>query len=270
VVGAPIIVDGRVWGALFVSSNDSWLPAGTQERVADFAELVTTALANAATRDELIASRARLVTAADNARRRIERDLHDGAQQRLVALGLQLRALEDAMPAELDDLRATAAEILSGLTAASGELQELSRGIHPAVLSQGGLGLALKTLARRSPVPVTLDVRIHGRCRRRAPESVAEVAEVAEVAAYYVVAEALTNVAKHAHASTIRVRAETTDDSLVVAVADDGVGGADTRNGSGLIGLKDRVEALGGHIDVTSEPGRGTCLHAVIPLGQRR
>jgi signal transduction histidine kinase len=258
VVGAPIIVDGRVWGALFVGATGSQpLPAGTEERVADFAELITTALANAATRDELIASRARIVAAADNARRRIERDLHDGAQQRLVALGLQLRALGDAMPAELDNLKATASEIVAGLTAASGELREISRGIHPAILSKGGLGAALKTLARRSPVPVALDVNID----RRLTES-------AEVAAYYLIAEALTNTAKHAHASEVLVRAETTDENLTIVVEDDGHGGADPRRGSGLIGLKDRVEALGGRIEIRSEKGRGTSLHAVIPHAQ--
>jgi len=231
------------------------MPADTEARVGDFADLVATAIANAATRSELIASRARIVAAADDARRRLERDLHDGAQQRLISLGLQLRMAEESAPPELDDFKQQLSRILSGLTGVSADLQEISRGIHPAILSKGGLSPALKTLARRSAVPVTLDLRID----RRIPDS-------AQVAAYYVVAEALTNTAKHARASEVNVGVETEGGSLRVLIRDDGVGGANSHNGSGLIGLQDRVEALGGHLHVTSPPQSGTSLRVTIPL----
>jgi len=255
-VGVPIRVDGRLWGAAIVGSRGPEpMPADTEARVGDFADLVATAIANAATRSELIASRARIVAAADDARRRLERDLHDGAQQRLISLGLQLRMAEESAPPELDDFKQQLSRILSGLTGVSADLQEISRGIHPAILSKGGLSPALKTLARRSAVPVTLDLRID----RRIPDS-------AQVAAYYVVAEALTNTAKHARASEVNVGVETEGGSLRVLIRDDGVGGANSHNGSGLIGLQDRVEALGGHLHVTSPPQSGTSLHVTIPL----
>jgi signal transduction histidine kinase len=256
VVGAPVLVDGRVWGtAVVASSQPEPLPTDTEARIGDFAELVATALANAATRDELIASRARIVAAADDARRRIERDLHDGAQQRLVSLGLQLRLAEDSVPAELRDARERLSGVVSGLTAVSSDLQQISRGIHPAILSAGGLGPALKTLARRCPVPVSLDVAIE----RRLPDPV-------EVAAYYVVAEALTNTARYAQASVVNVCAETKGANLFVSIQDDGIGGADSAKGSGIIGVNDRVEVLGGHMQITSPPGRGTSLHITIPV----
>jgi signal transduction histidine kinase len=255
-VGAPIVVGERVWGmAVIGSSRPEPLPADTEERIGDFADLVATALANAATRAELVASRARIVAAADNARRLLERDLHDGAQQRLVSLGLQARMAEAAVPTELDVLRTQLSDLASGLTGVSTQLQEISRGIHPAILLEGGLGPALKSLARRSTVPVGFDVAIE----RRLPDAV-------EIAAYYVVAEALTNVAKHAQASRVDVRAETMDAALHVSIQDDGIGGADARRGSGLIGLNDRVEAVGGQMRVTSPPGSGTLLHITIPL----
>jgi signal transduction histidine kinase len=217
--------------------------------------LVAIAIANAATRAELVASRARIVTAGDEARRRLERDLHDGAQQRLVSLGLQLRVAEEAVPPELDEFRGQLAQVLAGLTGVSADLQEISRGIHPAILSRGGLGPALKTLARRSSVPVDLDLTLD----RRLPDSI-------EVAVYYVVAEALTNAAKHAAASLVNVGVDTNDATLRLLIRDDGIGGADSRKGSGLIGLQDRVEALGGHMDIASPPGSGTSVHISIPL----
>jgi signal transduction histidine kinase/uncharacterized protein YoaH (UPF0181 family) len=255
-VGAPIVVDERVWGmAVIGSSRPEPLPDNIEDRIAEFADLVATAIAAATTRTDLIASRARIVTAADDARRRLERDLHDGAQQRLISLGLQLRMAEDSMPAELQDHKQQLSEIVSGLTAVSGDLQEISRGIHPAILSRGGLSAAFKTLARRSAVPVTLDLRID----RRFADSI-------EVATYYVVAEALTNAAKHAQAKEVAVSARVDDDRLDLSIRDDGIGGADSRKGSGLIGLKDRVEALGGQIDVTSPRGRGTSLRITIPV----
>jgi signal transduction histidine kinase len=231
------------------------MPLDSEARIGDFTDLVATAIANAATRAELVASRARIVAAGDEARRRLERDLHDGAQQRLVSVGLQLRMAEQAVPPELDEFRGRLAQILSGLTGVSDDLKEISRGIHPAILSRGGLGPALRTLARRSSVPVDLDLTID----RRLPDSV-------EVAAYYVVAEALTNAAKYAAASLVNVCVDTRDATLRLLIRDDGIGGADSHNGSGLIGLQDRVEALGGHMEITSPRCRGTSLHISIPL----
>ena len=255
-VGAPVIVDGAVWGAMVVDSdNERPLPGRTEDRVADFADLVATAIANAEPRAELQASRARIVAAADQARRRFERDLHDGAQQRIVSLGLELRALEASVPEEPAELREQLAVIIDGLGHLHTDLQELSRGIHPAILSRGGLGPAIKTLARRSAVPVALDVDVD----RRLPESV-------EVAAYYVVAEALTNAAKYAQATEVIVWARVTDAELALRIADDGIGGAAAGSGSGLIGLKDRVEALSGRLGLLSESGAGTTISVTIPL----
>jgi signal transduction histidine kinase len=253
-VGAPIIVDGRLWGAAIVgSSRPEPLAPDTEERLADFAELVATAVANAQARGELIASRARIVTAADEARRRIERDLHDGAQQRLVALGLRIRALQASLPSG-SDLNYQIADIGDGLAAASEELRQISHGIHPAVLSQGGLRPALSALRRRAALPVELSINVE----RRLPKSV-------EVAAYYIVAEALTNAAKHARASQVTVTVDADDERVRLSVTDDGVGGADPGGGSGLIGLKDRVAALGGQIDITSRDQHGTTVAARIP-----
>ena len=205
-------------------------------------------------RGELAASRARIVAAADETRRQIERDLHDGAQQRLVSLALELRAAQAAVPpdAELEGQLALVAE---GLASAVDELREMARGIHPAILSEGGLGPALKALARRSPIPVQIDVRAEGRLPVRI-----------EVASYYVVAEALTNAAKHAHASVVQVDAEAVEGVLHLTIRDDGAGGADPAGGTGLIGLNDRVEALGGTIAVASPAGGGTSVHVTLPL----
>lgn len=255
-VGAPVIVDGRTWGVLIAgTSRNAPLPPGTEERIGDFADLVSTAIFNAESRAEITASRARIVAAADQARRRFERDLHDGAQQRIVSLGLELRAVQASVPAENAALQDQMSHVVDGLAGLYTDLQELSRGIHPAMLSKGGLGPALRTLARRSTVPVALEVDVG----HRLPESV-------EVAAYYVVAEALTNAAKHAFASEVTVRATADDDELAVSVSDDGVGGAVSGGGSGLIGLKDRVEALSGRLEVSSPPGAGTSLSVRIPL----
>ncbi|MDT5069660.1 MAG: hypothetical protein QOK02_5815 [Mycobacterium sp.] len=255
-VGAPIVVDGHLWGAAIVgTSQRDPLPADTEPRLGDFADLVATAIANAETRAQLTASRARIVSAGDEARRRFERDLHDGAQQRLVSLGLKLRAAEAAVPTELKSLRLQMSEMVVGLVDVSKDLQDISRGIHPAVLSRGGLAPALKTLARRSTVPVALDLGVEGRL----PDS-------AEVAAYYVVAESLTNAAKHAHASEVSVKVDLDGTDLRLCIRDDGAGGADSRGGSGLVGLRDRVEALGGRLLVSSPVGDGTSLVATIPL----
>jgi signal transduction histidine kinase len=207
-------------------------------------------------RTELAASRTRLVAASDQARRQIERDLHDGIQQRLVSLVLDLRTAEDAVPPELSGLGGQLAEIADGLTGALTDLRELSRGIHPAILSEGGLSPALKALARRSAVPVQLDIDV----RQRLPEPV-------EVAAYYVAAEALANTAKHARASIAHVNLQAHNDRLQLSIRDDGQGGATTDGGSGLVGLTDRVEALGGTILVDSPPGQGTRLDVDLPIG---
>jgi PAS domain S-box-containing protein len=253
-VAVPIVVDGRVWGTATVGAAES-LPPDTEARIGDFADLVATAIANAATRDELIASRARIVAAGDEARRGFERDLHDGAQQRLVSLGLELRAAEACVPADRQELKEQMSRLVTSVAEVSAEVQEISRGIHPAILSRGGLGPALKTLARRSAVPVDLDLHVD----RRFADSV-------EVGAYYVVAEALTNAAKHARASVVEVCAHTTDRTLRLEVRDDGIGGAAAGKGSGLTGLVDRVEALGGRMTVQSPAGSGTSLLVYIPL----
>jgi signal transduction histidine kinase/PAS domain-containing protein len=209
-------------------------------------------------RAELAASRARIVTAADETRRQIERDLHDGVQQRLVSLALAQRSAEATVPPELRELQEQLSRVANGLAGALEELQEISRGIHPAILAHGGLGPALKTLARRSAVPVELDVR----AETRLPEPV-------EVAVYYVVSEALTNTAKHAHASVVQVAVEARDGVLELSIRDDGSGGADPTRGSGLIGLTDRVDALGGTIDVASPVGQGTTLLITLPIDER-
>ena len=256
-VGAPIMAGGQVWGAAIAgSSRSDAFPPSAEQRVSDFADLITVAIANANARAELRASRARIVAAADETRRLIERDLHDGAQQRLVSLGLKLRLAEESASPEQTTLRAQMSDVVTGLVGVSDELREIARGIHPAILSRGGLGPTVKTLARRCAVPVELDVAVP----RRLPDNV-------EVAGYYLVAEALTNVAKHAHASLVQLAVKAEDDQLYLAIRDDGIGGADARKGSGLIGLVDRVEALGGQIAIASRLGEGTSLVANIPLG---
>ena len=256
VIGTPIVVDGRVWGAALIgSSREEPLPADSEARMGDFTDLVATAISNAEARTELKASRARIITAADGARRRLERDLHDGAQQRLVSLGLELRTAESSLRSETHPMADQIADVVSALTGVSEDLREISRGIHPAILSKGGLVAALKALARRSAVPVELGLSVDGRL----PESV-------EVAAYYVVGEALTNVARHAQATAVTVRAKTDAANLRLTIRDNGVGGADPANGSGLIGLIDRVEALGGQLEISSVAGSGTLLVVTIPF----
>jgi len=255
-IGVPIVVEGRLWGVMITFFRGlERRPEGVEERMRDFTELVVTAISNALARDELAASRARVVAASDETRHRIERDLHDGAQQRLVSLGLQVRMAEAAVPPELPELRQQLSHTAVGLTLVLEDLRELSRGIHPAILSKGGLGPALKMLARRSAVPVDLRVRV----AERLPERV-------EVAVYYIVSESLTNVAKHARASLVGVDVQATAEGATVVIRDDGAGGADPAKGSGLIGLSDRVQALDGTIEITSPIGHGTTLTAVIPI----
>jgi signal transduction histidine kinase len=229
------------------------LPLDTEERLETFTELVATAIVNADTKSELAASRRRIVAATDEARRRIERDLHDGTQQRLVTLLLRLKAVKNGAPtgqelvAELDRLQD---EVESALD----ELRETSRGIHPAIVSEGGLKPALRTLARRPMIPVKLDVG-----------SDARLPEPIEVAAYFIVSEALTNATKHARASRVEVSLALRNGSLLLSIRDDGIGGADLRHGSGLAPQQDRIEALGGTLDLDSTPGNGTSLAVTLP-----
>jgi signal transduction histidine kinase len=229
-------------------------PDDTESRIMGFAELVAAAISNAVGREQLAASRARIVATADETRRRIERNLHDGLQQRLVTLGLELQSVKEAAPTR-QVLLAELARIQAELGATLDEVREISRGIHPAILSDGGLAPALRTLARRSAIPVELEVSMNGRL----PEPV-------EVTAYYVVSEALTNTAKHAHASVVRIAVERRNGTLHLSVRDDGAGGADAGRGSGLTGLRDRVEAIGGTLVVESPVGAGTSLLVALPV----
>jgi signal transduction histidine kinase len=255
-VATPIIVEGRLWGVMAAgSSREPPLPPYAEGRLAEFTELVATAIANAESRAALAASRARIVAAADETRQRIERDLHDGIQQRLVTLMLGLRAAQAAVPAQLGELEGELSRVADGLASVFDELRDISRGIHPAILSERGLGPALRALARRSALPVELDLHVE----RRLPAHI-------EVAAYYVVSEALTNAAKHAYASVVKVTLDTHGATMRLAIRDDGIGRADPCKGSGLVGLRDRVEALGGRLQVISPSGRGTTLLIEIPL----
>jgi signal transduction histidine kinase len=258
-VGVPINVAGTIWGTLVAALwADESLPPQTERRMQAFAELVALAVASAQAREEVEASRLRIVEAGDAERRRLERNLHDGAQQRLVALSVGLRLAQGKVrsrPEEAEELLDVAAE---ELTEALSELRELAQGIHPAVLTEQGLEAALEVLAARAPLPVELEVHLP----ERLPEPV-------EATAYYVVSEALANVVKHASADSAVVHAERADGHALVEVADDGSGGADPSGGSGLSGLRDRVEALDGRLIVDSSPRRGTLVRAELPLHSR-
>jgi signal transduction histidine kinase len=254
-LAGPVFVENRLWGAIVVvSTAPHRMPSESETRLGQFAELVATAIGNMKSRLELIESRARIVETADQTRRRFERDLHDGIQQRLVSISMDLRTVEEQLPADAVS-RARVSEIADSLVAALDGLRELSRGIHPAILSEGGLVPAARSLARRSPIPVALNLPQPA----RHPDSL-------EVAAYYVMSEALANTAKHAQATTAEITITPTHDALVVTVTDDGIGGADLTKGSGLIGLEDRVEALGGSLTVQSPPLGGTTITASLPL----
>jgi PAS domain S-box-containing protein len=242
----PLEIDGRMGTAMTFHDLTASVQAEDDRRRLDVER---------ARLGEVRASRARIVAAADEARRRIERDLHDGIQQRLIWLGLQLRAAQATVPPHLGELEGELSMIAEGLTSVFDELREISHGIHPAILSQGGLEPALKALRRRSALPVELDLHAD----RRLPDHV-------EVAAYYVVSEALTNAAKHAHASVVNVELDTHDTIAQLTIRDDGIGGAALGQGSGLVGLSDRIEALGGTLTVSSQPGDGTHIRAEIPL----
>jgi len=252
-VATPVVVEGRVWGEMGAgSTGEEPLPPDAEARLASFTELVATAIANADSRAQLMASRARIVAAADETRRRIERDLHDGTQQQLVTLMLDLSQVQAGAPPELEGGLSRIAERVTGVL---DQVREISRGIHPAILSEGGLTPALNALARRSAVPVELDLRTG----RRLPDQV-------EVAAYYAVSEALANAAKHAHASAVHIELDAPGATLRLAIRDDGIGGADPARGSGLTGLRDRIEAVGGTFDVTSPADGGTTLLIEIPV----
>ena len=255
-VGAPIQLGGRPWGAVVVSTTEQTpFPAGAEQRIANFAELVALALANAEARRELAASRARIVEAGDAERRRLERNLHDGAQQRLVAIALELRLCERKLADGDPEAGGLLLQAETELADALEELRELARGIHPAILTDRGLEPALEMLAGRATIPVEVAVALDGRLPMRV-----------EAAAYYIVAEALTNATRHAAATRVRVNVERRDGRALVEVSDDGVGGADQRRGSGLRGLRDRVEALGGELALESPAGVGTTLTAQLPI----
>jgi signal transduction histidine kinase len=252
-VATPIVVEGRLWGVLGAATTlEEPLPPDAEARLVSFGELVAMAIANADSRAALVASRARIVAAADETRRRIQRDLHDGTQQELVTLMLDLREVQAKAPPELEG---GLSHIAGQVTGVFNQVREISHGIHPAILSEAGLQAAVKALARRSAVPVELDLGTG----RRLPDQV-------EVAAYYAVSEALANATKHARASAVQVELDTPDTVVRLAIRDDGIGGADPAKGSGLTGLRDRIEAVGGTFDVTSPAGGGTALVIEIPV----
>jgi signal transduction histidine kinase len=257
IIAAPITVTGRLWGMITARlTPPSVFPEGAEERLNGFARLVSVALANEEAREQLAASRARLVSTADDERRRLERNLHDGAQQRLVSLSLSLRHARRKLASEPDRADELLAAASSELEVALEELRELARGIHPAVLTDRGLAPALHALADRASLPVQLDVPTDERLPARV-----------EAAAYYLVSEALANVAKYAEASGVEVCVALEDNFALIEVTDDGIGGADPGQGSGLSGLCDRIEALDGTLSVHSPPGEGTKIRARIPCG---
>jgi signal transduction histidine kinase len=254
-VAAPVTVGGRLWGALVAGSgSDSPLPEGLEQRLCDFADLVGQALANADARERLADSRAELVEVSDAERRRLERNLHDGAQQRLVSVALRLGMARAKLDEDASDARETLSAAQDDLTRGLEELREIARGLHPVLLTERGLGPALDALLSRTTVPVEIEELPSQR-----------LASPVEAAAYYVVAEAITNVAKYARASHAKVAVRRSNGTATVIVRDDGVGGADPARGSGLRGLAARVEALNGRLEIDSPPQGGTRVTAQIP-----
>jgi PAS domain S-box-containing protein len=251
---APIVVSGTLWGAVAIASEDP-LPPDSELRLGAFGELVSLAVASAQARADLMASRARLVEAGDEQRRRLERNLHDGAQQHLVSVALKLRVARARLEADPDVTGRLLDEAARELDTGLEELREIARGLHPAILGEHGLERALDVLAERLPVPVDIQVP-----SERLPPHL-------EATVYYIVSEALTNVAKHAQAASARVRLHRDGELLRCEVADDGRGGAEEAAGSGIVGLRDRAEAAGGTLTVISPPGRGTIVTAALPLG---
>jgi signal transduction histidine kinase len=255
-VAVPIVVAGRPWGAIVAAwKQPDMAGRDTKVRMAQFTELVATAVANAESGAELAASRRRLVTTYDEARRRIERDLHDGAQQRLVSTVVVLKLLRARLGDPEGPVADLVEEAIANAQRGMDDVREIARGVHPRLLSSGGLRPALAALAGRSPIPVRFDMQAD----RRLPENV-------EVTAYYVASEALANATKHAEASEVHIVVDVGDRWIVLTISDDGIGGADPSRGSGLIGLQDRVVAVGGALAVQSEPGAGTVLIAQIPI----
>jgi len=254
VAGAPIVVAGHVWGAIIAVSTSDPLPDRSETRIAEYTELVATAISNAATTEELVTSRARIVAASDEGRRRLERDLHDGTQQRLIALALDIQRLRTRLPVGDATTANSLSKLQNEIESILEELQELSRGLHPALLARGGLLPPLQALARRSPIPVDL----HVTTEQRPPEPV-------EIATYYAVAEALTNAIKHSHASQVTIEIQSADGMLRASVRDDGIGGANAGDGTGLIGLTDRIAALGGTLHLHSPPHNGTIIEIELP-----
>lgn len=255
VVGAPIVVVDRVWGAVVATTNRAEpMAKTTEQRIAEFTELAALSISNAQAREDLTASRKRVVTAADEMRRKIERNLHDGTQQRLVTLALEMRGAYESYPG-LPELRSQLSHMTKELASLLDEVREISHGVHPAILSQAGLDPALRTLARRAALPVKLAVDVPGR-----------LAEPVEVAAYYLVSEALANAAKHSGASAAEVEVAISEGALRMRISDDGAGGADETKGSGIVGLRDRAEALGGTMVLASPRGGGTTIRAELPI----
>jgi PAS domain S-box-containing protein len=258
-IAAPIVVDGHTWGTLMVASAAAEpFSRDAEQRLCEFTELVALALESAQAHADLTASRARIVSAGDAARQRLERNLHDGAQQRLVALSLQIRLAQSRLHDDPDEAERLLAAVMDELQLALEELRELARGLHPAVLSERGLGPALEALVARAPFPV----EITGNFGERLPGPV-------EAALYYVASESLANAAKHASPSVAVVRHGVDADSAWVEVEDDGGGGAHLDGGSGLQGLADRIAALGGRFALASPTGAGTLVRAELPLQQR-
>jgi signal transduction histidine kinase/putative methionine-R-sulfoxide reductase with GAF domain len=255
-VAAPVVVEGEVWGELIAGSDsDEPLAAGAEQRLARFTELIATAISNATARGELIASRARIVAAGDEARRRFERNLHDGTQQQLLALRLDLQRIRSTIPESDPAARSGLEEAERTLESVLEEVREVSRGLHPSQLARGGLGPSLRTLAARSPIETDVDVRLE----ERPPQQI-------ETAVYYVVSEALANAIKHSDAAKIGVVVTGNEHVLAATIADDGVGGAAMEAGSGLMGLNDRVEALGGRFVIASPQGGGTTISIELPI----
>jgi PAS domain S-box-containing protein len=252
-VAAPVLVGGVPWGAVAIAARDT-LPRDSESRLSAFCELVSLAVASAQAREDLQSSRARIVKAGDEQRRKLERNLHDGAQQRLVSLALTLRLARTKLqsdPAALEPILAAAA---AELDKALEELRELARGLHPAALTEQGLGPALQALGERLPVEVKVDALDE------------RLSDHVEATVYYICSEALTNVAKHAQAASAHVTFEREAGVLRFEIVDDGRGGADPRSGSGILGLRDRAEAAGGTLFVISPPGKGTAVTGTLPL----
>jgi PAS domain S-box-containing protein len=250
----PILVAGALWGAVAIASEDP-LPPDTESRLGAFCELVSLAVAGAQAREDLIASRARLVKAGDEQRRRLERNLHDGAQQRFVSVAIKLRLARARLSSDPGSAAGMLGEVSRELDTGLEELREIARGLHPAILSDRGLRAALESLAARIPIPMTIDTP-----DERLPEHI-------EATAYYIVSEAMTNVAKHADADRAEVSVRCEGGVVRCKISDDGRGGADVSGGTGILGLRDRAEAVGGTLAMLSPPGHGTTVTAVLPLG---